>query len=213
MPSRVKILIAEDSPTQALMLRRILEGRGYEVELARNGQDALDFLLELRKDAQVWQNHRPTMLISDIVMPEMDGCQLCHRIKSDEDLKELPVILLTSLSDSRDALRGLYSGADNLISKPYEAAFLLARIDDILATLAPENSPHSSRLLPISMDGQKYFVGSERLRVINLILTTYETAVQKNLQLEEAQNTIREQANELLAAHKEIERLKAVWEV
>lgn len=211
---RVKILMAEDSPTQALQLHRTLEAKGYEVQVARNGQEALDYLLEIRADEQVWLNHRPTLVISDIVMPEMDGCQLCFGIKNDEKLRDVPVMLLTSLSDSRDALRGLYSGADNLISKPYETAFLLARVEEIAANRA--DSPDTDKLLPVTMDGQKYFVSIDRLRVINLILTTYETAVQKNLQLEEAQKALAQQAEQLQELRatiekqtEELERLRA----
>ncbi len=204
-PSRIEILIAEDSPTQALKLQHILEARGYRVQLARNGQEALDYLLDLRKDPQVWQNFRPTMIISDIIMPKMTGCELCHRIKTDENLRDLPVILLTSLSDSREALRGLYSGADNLISKPYDSAFLLARIDDILATLQVTSGANLQKLLPITMDGQKYLVSGERLGSINSILTTYEMAVQKNLELEAAQETIAQQAAELNALKRLVE--------
>ena len=207
---RIKILIAEDSPIQALQLKRILEAKNCEVQVARNGQEALDYLQEIATDRQVWLNHRPAMLISDIVMPQMDGCQLCFHIKNDEKLREIPVILLTSLSDSRDALRGLYSGADNLISKPYKSEFLLARVDEIVENqAAPEGATPESKALPITMDGQKYFVTIERLRVINLILTTYETAVQKNLQLEEAQRTIAEQENLLQAALATIEKQEA----
>ncbi len=206
--ARVRILMAEDSPTQALQLRRILEARGYEVQTARNGKEALDYLLEIRADEQVWLNFRPTLLISDIVMPEMDGCELCHRIKTDERLRDLPVILLTSLSESREALRGLYSGADNLISKPYESAFLLARVDEIVSNAAPpsEGEAPAPRILPVTMDGQKYFVSSDRLQVINLILTTYETAVQKNLQLEAAQTALAEQSARLETALATIEQ-------
>lgn len=202
--------MAEDSPTQALHLRRLLEAQGYEVQVARNGQEALDYLLEIRADAQVWLNHHPTMLISDIVMPQLDGCGLCLRVKSDEQLREIPVILLTSLSDSREALRGLYSGADNLISKPYESAFLLARVEEIISNAAAaEGEVNPGKAMPITMDGQKYFVTLDRLRVINLILTTYETAVQKNLQLEEAQKTVASQAALLQDALKTIEEQEA----
>jgi DNA-binding response OmpR family regulator len=197
MASRIQILIAEDSPTQAKQLERILQERGFEVQVARNGQEALDYLLELSKDPQVWENHRPAMLISDIIMPQLTGCDLCHRIKTDERLKCLPVILLTSLTDSREALRGLYSGADDLISKPYEPPFLLARVDDILATLQLTQGAHPDKLMPITMDGQKYFVSAQRLGIINLILTTYEMAVQKNLQLAKAEDTVRQQGKEI----------------
>lgn len=210
-----KILIAEDSPTQALTLRRILESRGYDVQVARNGREALDYLLELRQDQQVWLNHCPSMLITDIVMPEIDGCELCRRIKADEVLKELPVIILTSLTNSRDALRGLYSGADHLISKPYEASFLLARVDDILAAEESVGGKVNDKLMPVTMDGQKYFVSGERLRAINLTLTTYETAVQKNLQLKEAEQIVSEQKAEIEQLKAELENLKQgipVWD-
>jgi DNA-binding response OmpR family regulator len=204
-----KVMMAEDSPTQALKLRRILEGEGYEVQVARNGKEALDYLMDLRQDEQVWINHKPSVLVSDIVMPEMDGCELCHRIKTGDKLKDLPVILLTSLSDSRDALRGLYSGADNLISKPYDAPFLLARIDDILAAERAGENASAGKVMPITMDGHKYFVSVDRLRVINLILTTYETAVQKNLRLDEAEKNLAARTDELKNAEATIEALQA----
>ncbi|HEX9998399.1 MAG TPA: response regulator [Abditibacterium sp.] len=202
---RIKILMAEDSLTQALKLRRILDSKGYEVEAARNGREAFDYLLQIR-DTEGWADERPTLVISDIVMPEMDGCQLCYAIKNDEKMCDLPVILLTSLSDTRDALRGLYSGADNLISKPYEAEFLLGRIDDIVSNLSVAHSANPDKLLPVTMDGQKYFVSIERLRSINLILTTYETAAQKNLQLEALEITLAEKEGQLQTALATIEK-------
>jgi DNA-binding response OmpR family regulator len=210
-----KILIAEDSPTQALTLRRTLESRGYDVQVARNGKEALEYLLELRQNQQVWHNHRPAILVTDIVMPEMDGCELCRHIKADEVLKELPVIILTSLTNSRDALRGLYSGADHLVSKPYEVSFLLARVDDILAEEESVGSKVNDKLMPVTMDGQKYFVSGERLRAINLTLTTYETAVQKNLQLKEAEQIISQQKAEIEQLKADLENLKQgvpVWD-
>lgn len=197
MASPIQILIAEDSPTQAKQLERILQERGFSVQVARNGQEAWEYLMDISQDPQVWQNHRPAMLISDIIMPYMTGCDLCYRIKTHEKIKDLPVILLTSLTESREALRGLYSGADDLISKPYDPPVLLARVDDILATMKLTQGANPGKLMPITMDGQKYFVSAERLGVINLIITTYEMAVQKNLQLAKAEETIRQQAKEL----------------
>ena len=63
------------------------------------------------------EKHTPTMVISDIVMPEMNGYELCQQIKTDERLREIPVILLTSLSDPQDIIRGMESGANNFIVK------------------------------------------------------------------------------------------------
>jgi PleD family two-component response regulator len=74
--SPVEILIAEDSPTQAQRLRHILEQQGYEVSVAANGRLALETA----------RQRKPTLIISDVVMPEMDGYGLCKAIKSDEEL-------------------------------------------------------------------------------------------------------------------------------
>ena len=111
----VEILIVEDSPTQALKLRHVLEKHGHRVTAASDGRKALAALA-----ASV-----PTLVITDINMPEMNGYELCQRNKDDPKLKELPVILLTSLSDPKDILCGLECGADNFIVKPYEEEFLL----------------------------------------------------------------------------------------
>src|SRR4030042_4233173 len=120
--NKINILIAEDSPTQAEQLRYILETEGYQVSVARNGKEALSLL----------SKSRPTAVISDIVMPEMDGYQLCRQIKADERLKDIPVILVTSLSEPRDVIKGLECGADNFITKPYDETFLLSRIRYLL---------------------------------------------------------------------------------
>ena len=73
----------------------------------------------------------PHLVISDIVMPVMDGYELCRRIKTDKNLESLPVLLLTSLSDPKDVLKGLECLADNFVVKPYDQTLLLARIEAI----------------------------------------------------------------------------------
>ena len=115
--AKVEILIAEDSPTQAARLAHLAEQHGYSVTVAANGWEALA-LLERRK---------PTLVISDIVMPELDGYGLCKAIKTDEKLKDIPVMLVTMLSDPQDVIRGLECGADNFLRKPYEERYLLSR--------------------------------------------------------------------------------------
>ena len=106
----VKILIAEDSPTQAQSLKRILEQQGYQVGVAANGRLALEMA---RQSA-------PALIISDVVMPEMDGYELSRQVKADPDLGNIPVILVTTLSDPQDVIRGLECRADNFILKPYD---------------------------------------------------------------------------------------------
>src|ERR1700761_5339483 len=123
-PNRLaEILIVEDSATQAAQLKYHLESEGYSVRVARNGREALSQAL----------NKAPAMIITDVVMPEMDGYTLCKNIKAQPTLKDVPVILVTSLSGAQDVLGGLECGADNFIRKPYDARYLLSRVDYILA--------------------------------------------------------------------------------
>ena len=93
----IEILIVEDSPTQAEQLKHLLEQNGHKVLAAASGKQALALL----------DNHKPALVISDIVMPEMDGYELCRQIKSVKSKDDIPVILLTSLSSAEDVLDGL----------------------------------------------------------------------------------------------------------
>jgi serine phosphatase RsbU (regulator of sigma subunit)/ActR/RegA family two-component response regulator len=179
-----EILIVEDSPTQALRLQVTLENHGFKVAAARDGAEALVAL-----DARV-----PTLVISDINMPEMDGYELCRRIKEDTRLKELPVILLTSLSDPRDILKGLECGADNFIVKPYDEEFLLSRIHYVLINQQLRAQSGGGNETEIFFAGRKYRLTTERIHSIDLLLSTYETAVHKNLELSQAKAKLEEQA-------------------
>src|SRR5680860_484864 len=114
----VKVLVVEDSPTQAAQLEYVLEKSGYDVTLAENGREAWEHVLI----------ERPDIVLSDIVMPEMDGHELCRRIKGDADLRDIPAVLVPTLSDPGDVIRAVESGADNFIVKPYVDAELLDRI-------------------------------------------------------------------------------------
>ncbi|MBI4641937.1 MAG: response regulator [Candidatus Tectomicrobia bacterium] len=185
----VEILIVEDSPTQAVQLEYILEQHDYRVSVAKNGKEALD-LVHTRK---------PTMIISDIVMPEMDGYQLCQHIKKDENLKDIPVILLTSLSDPEDVIRGLECGADNFITKPYDEELLLSRIQNLLENRELLGIETSQPGIEISFKGQSHVITSNRPQIFNLLLSTYETAIQKNLELIEARDEL-QQAKEAAEA-------------
>ncbi len=75
---------------------------------------------------------QPRLIISDVMMPEMDGFEFCREVKEDPAFKEIPVILLTGLMDPQDLVRGLDSGADYFITKPYHKDSLLSRVSNIL---------------------------------------------------------------------------------
>ena len=186
-PPGTSILIVEDSPTQALKLAHVLETNGHRVTTARNGREALTMLT----------TQMPTLVITDINMPEMDGYELCRRIKDDRRLGDLPVILLTALSDPKDILRGLECGADNFIVKPYEEEFLLSRIQYVLANLELRHASQGKPVTEIIFAGRKYQLHTGRIHSIDLLLSTYETAVQKNLELSKAKEKLEEQAEQL----------------
>jgi signal transduction histidine kinase len=131
------------------------------------------------------------LVISDIVMPEMDGFELCRKIKRDQDLKETPVMLLTALSDPEDVLRGLECGADYFITKPYNGADLCARIRHMLVNAKLRRESKTEKDIELSFKGQKYVITSERRQILDLLLSTYETAVAKNHELNAVQEKLR----------------------
>lgn len=184
---RIEILIVEDSPTQAEQLKYLLEEHGHFVNIASNGKQALDKLKE----------YRPSIIISDIVMPEMDGYTLCREIKSDKNLRRIPVILVTALSDPDDIIKGLESGADNFIMKPYEKKYLLKIIQQILINREFQQEQPMQMGMEIFFRDKKYFITADRLQILTLLLSTYETAVEKNLDLIKAQNELKKLNEEL----------------
>ena len=171
--SNSSLLIVEDSPTQAEQLLYLLNKNGYQARTAQNGFEALALLAE----------ERPLAIISDVVMPGMDGYTLCRRIKGDERLQDIPVILLTSLSEPDDVIMGLECGADYFIIKPYKEKFLLSRIQHIIANRNLNSDQRAKMGMEIFFRDRKYFINSDRLQILNLLLSTYETAIQKNQEL------------------------------
>ena len=178
--SAIGILIAEDSPTQAEQLRGLLETNGYRVTVAANGKEALEAALK----------RQPALVISDIMMPEMDGYALCKEIKSEEKLKDIPVVLLTQLSTPEDVIKGLQCGADNFIRKPYAANYLLSRIKYILTNRKLRETEKVHLGLEIYLSGQRHFITSERQQILDLLISTYEEAVQLNIQIAEREKRL-----------------------
>jgi two-component system sensor histidine kinase/response regulator len=180
--NKTEILIVEDSLTQAEKLRYILEEKGFHVSVAGNGREAFDIL----------GKSKPNIVISDVLMPEMDGYELCKRMRSEKDFKEIPVILLTSLSDPKDVIKGLESGANNFIVKPYDKRYLISRIDYLLANLEIRKNSKASMGINVFFAGENYFITAERLQILDLLLSTYENAYHQNLEMIEARNELRE---------------------
>jgi PAS domain S-box-containing protein len=175
------ILIVEDSPTQALLLARVLENAGYRVHAAPDGRAALSHL----------SANTPQLVISDVTMPGMDGYQLCRAIRADKSLEDLPVLLLTSLADEEKVLTGLEAGADAFISKPFDSARLLARIGDLLQVKAQPGNAGTDDDATVLFASKKYRILADRSRILRYLISTYDNALQINVRLAKTQEDLR----------------------
>jgi putative two-component system response regulator len=112
------ILIVDDDPAGRHTLESILDGQDYHLEMAENGLQALEKAV----------NFLPDVILLDVMMPGMDGFEVCQRIRNTPLLAEIPIIMLTALDDRKSLLDGLESGADDYITKPYDRHELRARL-------------------------------------------------------------------------------------
>ncbi len=189
-PDEIEILIVEDSPTQAERLRRLIQSLHYNARVAANGQLALAAIRE----------RKPHLVLSDIVMPEMNGYDLCRAIKSDPTLRDIPVILVTSLNDPKDIIRGIECGADNFIRKPYAEDYLLNRISHMLMNQKLRKNQNVEIGIALYLGDQKHFINAERQQILDLLISTYEQAVQVNGELQARERQVIE-LNMRLAHH------------
>jgi sigma-B regulation protein RsbU (phosphoserine phosphatase) len=195
----VDVLIAEDSRMQAKILQKRLTDAGHTVRWAENGSLALDMARE----------RRPDIIISDIEMPVATGYDFCKAAKSDPSLRSVPFILLSTLSDPVDIIRGLDAGADNYVTKPYEADYLLGRMDALLATPLGAEDESASTTLEVSLAGQTFKVKAGRQQVLNLLVSTFENAVAKNKELVVANQELSVARDSLERSNKELVTLNA----
>lgn len=167
------VLIVEDSLTQAFALKRFLQTHGFRTALANHGREALEIL----------RKQPIEVVVSDINMPEMDGYEMCAAIKNDPALRRIPVILLTTLSDSENILQGLKAHADCYLTKPYDPNYLLGKIHEQLESPPPETVGGQEPPLEIKFNGRTETVTADRRLMLNLLLSTYENATQQNREL------------------------------
>lgn len=118
-PSSLHVLVAEDDPMFRRILQSWLQGWGHEVLLAENGARAWSILQ---------QEHPPELLILDWIMPEIDGTELCRRIRAQAHSRYQYILLVTGKNDRQDVVRGLDAGADDYLTKPFDRDELRARL-------------------------------------------------------------------------------------
>ncbi|MDJ0830710.1 MAG: SpoIIE family protein phosphatase [Desulfobacterales bacterium] len=114
-----RILLVDDNPTNLQVLYQTLDGRGYHLLVAKNGQAAL----------AVARKADPHLILLDIMMPDIDGYEVCRQLKADAATQEIPIIFLSALSDTEDKVKGLDLGAVDYISKPFQPDEVIARVN------------------------------------------------------------------------------------
>jgi len=168
-----RICIAEDSKSQAKILSEILAGNGYSVVVAASGLEGLYKIAEVR----------PDLIISDVEMPQMDGYEFCRTVKSDSELKGIPFVLLTLLSNMKDVVKGLEAGADYFITKPYDSDVLISTVGSILDREYNGNGTAAAVSVRVEYDGKPHRFDAEPQRIMNFFCSTYENLIHQNKNL------------------------------
>ena len=117
-----KILIVDDEEPNRKLLSSLVKALGYETETAMNGVEAI------RK----MKSFMPDLVLLDIMMPDMDGYEVCHYLKSDPETANIPVVIITALSDRDSKLKGLHAGANDFLTKPIDRSELTIRVRNLL---------------------------------------------------------------------------------
>jgi len=126
------ILIVDDEPDTADYMATLLESRGYTTSWAYSGTEALETLVAAHRQEQEDGRHPIDLVLLDVRLPDLDGYEVCQRIKGDETLKHVSVIMVTAMRSTDNTTRGLDLGADDYITKPFQPEELLARVKAVL---------------------------------------------------------------------------------
>ena len=161
-----KILVVEDEPNQVELIEFNLNSEGYEVVVARDGEEALNLTEE----------EKPDLILLDWMLPKVSGIEVRRQLRRSKMTREIPIVMLTARSEDSDKIRGLDIGADDYITKPYSIKELLARVR--AAMRRPSASVISDQLIvgKIVVDLQKHIVAIDGLQV-NLGPTEYRLLV------------------------------------
>jgi putative two-component system response regulator len=168
------ILIVDDQPVDRNLLEEVLLAEGYQTATAENGYAALDSFGRVR----------PDLVLVDAMMPQMNGYEVCRQLKHDPKTRLTPVVMVTSMSDTKDRVRSLKAGADDILAKPVDRAELLARVRSLLNqkfyTDELERAESVLCALALSIEGKDPYTEGHCER-----LSTYSVALGKRMGLPE----------------------------
>ncbi len=145
-----KILIVEDEPDIAQLVKLYLEKEGFHTNIATSGVEALKLI----------KSDRPDLLILDLMLPEIDGIEVCKKIRTTPDTALLPIIMLTAKAEESDTIIGLELGADDYVTKPFSPKALVARVKALFRRLERTDDPKQSSFSfgPLVMDLSRHEV-------------------------------------------------------
>jgi DNA-binding response OmpR family regulator len=150
METATKILVVDDNEQNLTLIRTILHHHGYESRLAHNGEEALRLV----------HQEPPDLIILDVMMPGMDGIEVCRRLKDDEETRLIPIVIMTALDQPADKIRGIEAGADDFLTKPVNQQELMARVKTTLRLkqtidrkmrLLRQTKEHLSKFVPVAV--------------------------------------------------------------
>jgi two-component system phosphate regulon response regulator PhoB len=143
-----RVLVVEDEEPLALLLRYNLEAEGYEVDVASRGDDAELAIAEMP----------PDLIVLDWMLPGVSGIELCRRLRTGRETKDIPVLMLTARGEEADRIRGLSTGADDYVVKPFSVPELMARVKAILRRAQPERASNALVAGEITLDRESHRV-------------------------------------------------------
>src|SRR3990167_6946655 len=160
--SAINIMVVDDNHGNVELLEALLSSRGYNVFKAYNGEDALKMVEEVS----------PYVILLDVMMPKMDGYEVCRRLKEKDSTRFIPVIMLTALSGIDDKVKGIEMGADDFISKPFQKPELIARVKSLVRVKSLLEELEDARnvifSLAITLDFNDPYTHGHSRRVSNL---------------------------------------------
>jgi two-component system, cell cycle sensor histidine kinase and response regulator CckA len=190
-----RILIVEDSSIQAHQLAGILIAEEMDVEIALDAEQGLFLFQTMSFD----------LVVTDILLPGMSGYELCEQIKNHTTKSDVPVILVTSLSDPMNIIKGLECGANNFITKPYDAKYLVARVSNMLDKKTARKKDRQSGGAEIIFQGKPVTISSDKEQILDLLIATFEDIVRTNHELQGSKS-------ELAAAKRKVDEYARILE-
>ena len=159
-----KIAVIEDNQTNIKLIRYQLEMEGFDVHIEETGNAGLKMI----------KNQKPDMVILDIGLPDMDGFELCKTLRKDKVTKDYPIIMLTAKGEDRDKIEGLKLGADDYITKPYNADELILRIKNLLTrSIKYKENNGFKKVKELEVDYSKREV-KVKGKLVNLTFSEYQ---------------------------------------